>query len=153
MRHSSRTLYIENNFTKREAYTRTPPFLAKKETCLIKASLLSCVDEKDALPADHVPPNRSPAGGISGKTGLLAGGAFAPYERFAAGKTSMAGRIDFVPPDGGKRDPRDGAAAPGPCRIRVRLPCSTDCFNRYPVLCCLRPLLGRRGISEWNLQL
>ena len=24
--HSSRTLYIENNFTKREAYTRTPPF-------------------------------------------------------------------------------------------------------------------------------
>ena len=49
--------------------------------------------------------------------------------------------------------PRDGAAAPGPCRIRVRLPCSTDCFNRYPVLCCLRPLLGRRGISEWNLQL
>ena len=64
-----------------------------------------------------------------------------------------AGRIDFVPPDGGKRDPRDGAAAPGPCRIRVRLPCSTDCFNRYPVLCCLRPLLGRRGISEWNLQL
>ena len=40
MRHSSRTLYIENNFTKREAYTRTPPFLAKKETCLIKASLL-----------------------------------------------------------------------------------------------------------------
>ena len=40
VRHSSRTLYIENNFTKREAYTRTPPFLAKKETCLIKASLL-----------------------------------------------------------------------------------------------------------------
>ena len=35
----------------------------------------------------------------------------------------------------------------------ARLPCSTDCFNRYPVLCCLWPLLGRRGISEWNLQL
>lgn len=30
----SRTLYIENNFTKREAYTRTPPFLAKKRLAL-----------------------------------------------------------------------------------------------------------------------
>lgn len=39
---------------------------------------LPCVSEKDALPADHVPPNRSPVGGISGKTGLLAGGAYAP---------------------------------------------------------------------------
>ena len=38
---------------------------------------VSCVDEKDALPADRVPPNRSPVGWISGKTGLLAGGAYA----------------------------------------------------------------------------
>ena len=39
---------------------------------------LPCVSEKDALPADHVPPNRRPVGRISGKTGLLAGGAYAP---------------------------------------------------------------------------
>ena len=44
---------------------------------------LHCVDEKDALPADHVPPNRRPVGRISDKTGLLAGGAYAPQIRFA----------------------------------------------------------------------
>ena len=38
---------------------------------------------KNALPADHVTPNRSPVGWISGKTGLLAGGAYAPQIRFA----------------------------------------------------------------------
>ena len=44
--------------------------------------MLCCVDEKDALPADHVTPNRRPVGRISGKTGLLAGGAYAPQIRF-----------------------------------------------------------------------
>ena len=59
MIHSSRTLYIENNFTKREAYTRTTPFLAKKETCLIKASLLVEISGIEPL-TSWMPFKRSP---------------------------------------------------------------------------------------------
>lgn len=56
---------------------------------------MCCVDEKDALPADHVTPNRRPVGRISGKTGLLADGAFAPGKRFAQ-QNLGGGRIHFA---------------------------------------------------------